>query len=207
MLTKAEIFSCFVLFASGDSGNVCHIEWPIVGVGDAISPSGRLALGMLEDRVFCVLTLKEDLLLVLALTTRGGSSSIAGVRGVKGVTLEREEGSSEYLVGRLVGDRLRVDIFKLEVLAKLVAEDRGSRKSAVVRSSSGGNSIVGRMVSNWLVLFSVRPSPKPTGLTREGVGWYRARGSKSLENRVGKRREAGDRLFWGMVGSVALRPR
>lgn len=49
---------------------------------------------MLEDRVFCVLTLKEGLLLVLVLTVgRGGSSSMAGVRGVKGAMLERGEGA------------------------------------------------------------------------------------------------------------------
>ena len=53
----------------------------------------RLALGTLEERVFCVLTLKEGLLFVLVLIVgRGGSSSRAGVRGVRGATLERGEG-------------------------------------------------------------------------------------------------------------------
>ena len=53
----------------------------------------RLALGTLEDRVFCVLTLKEGLLFVLVLTMgRGGSSSMAGVRGVRGAMFERGEG-------------------------------------------------------------------------------------------------------------------
>lgn len=54
---------------------------------------------------------------------------------------------------------------------RLVAEDQGPGDSTVVSSSSRGNSIVGRMMSNWLVLFNVRPSPKLTGLAREGVGW------------------------------------
>jgi hypothetical protein len=53
----------------------------------------RLAPGVFEDRVFCVFTLKVGLLLVLVLRLgRGGCSSMAGVRGVKGAMLERGEG-------------------------------------------------------------------------------------------------------------------
>ena len=53
----------------------------------------RLALGTLDDRVFCVLTLREGLLFVFVFTVgRGGSSSMAGVRGVRGAMLERGEG-------------------------------------------------------------------------------------------------------------------
>jgi hypothetical protein len=59
----------------------------------------RLAPGVFDDRVFCVLTLKEGLLFVLVLTVgRGGSSSMAGVRGVKGAMLERGDGVVEASV-------------------------------------------------------------------------------------------------------------
>ena len=52
----------------------------------------RLALGTLEDRVFCVLTLNEGLFVFVLTVGRGGSSSMAGVRGVRGAMLERGEG-------------------------------------------------------------------------------------------------------------------
>ena len=40
-MAELEIFASFVLFAGGDGGSVSHIERSVVGVGDAVSPSGR----------------------------------------------------------------------------------------------------------------------------------------------------------------------
>ena len=44
-MAELEIFASFVLFASGDGGSVGHIERSVVGVGDAVSPSGRPRMG------------------------------------------------------------------------------------------------------------------------------------------------------------------
>jgi len=44
-MAKLEIFASFILFAGGDGGSVGHIERSVVGVGDAVSPSGRPRMG------------------------------------------------------------------------------------------------------------------------------------------------------------------
>lgn len=78
----------------------------------------RLAVGTLEDRVFCALTLKEGLLFVLVLRFGSGRSPyITGVRGVEGTTVERGEGGGRNIsLFRLLRvNRFRIDVFGPEV--------------------------------------------------------------------------------------------